>query len=144
MEILIRKIRRADAAAIASLSQQLGYKASEKETAERITSIENNPEHLLSLVEVSNQIVGWIHAFVSLHLESNSFVEIGGLVVDENYRKQGIGQKLIAEVEKWAIEKKLNHLRVRSNIIRKETHQFYLNRRFQLTKEQKIFDKRIS
>jgi predicted N-acetyltransferase YhbS len=144
MQMIIRKINPADAASIAALSRQLGYHATEIETAERIIRIENNSEHFIRLVEISNQVVGWIHAFVSLHLESAPFVEIGGLVVDENFRNRGIGQKLIAEVEKWAIEKKLNNLRVRSNSIRKETHQFYINRGFQLTKEQKIFDKRIS
>ena len=144
MEMMIRKIIPADAAAIAALSRQLGYHATEMETAERISQIENNSEHFIRLVEISTHAVGWIHAFVSLHLESAPFAEIAGLVVDEKSRNKGIGQKLIDEVEKWAVEKKLNQLRVRSNIIRKETHQFYLNRGFQLTKEQIIFDKRIS
>lgn len=144
MQVVTRKISSSDAEAIASLSARLGYKTTVKETAERINIIGNNPDHFFCLAKTSDKIAGWIHAFVSLHLESAPFAEIGGLVVDENFRNQGIGQRLINEVERWANEKKLNQVRVRSNTVRKGSHQFYLNRGFQLTKEQKIFDKRIS
>lgn len=144
MDVRLKKITIKDAAAITSLIGQLGYESSITDTAQRIKSILPDPQHFAVVAEVDNKIVGWIHAFITVHLQSNSFAEIGGMVVEENFRGKGIGKKLIDEAEKWAIKQNINKLRVRSNTIRKDAHQFYLNRGFALTKEQKIFDKQIN
>lgn len=144
MDVRLKKITIKDAAAITSLIRQLGYESSITDTAQRIKSILPDPQHFAVVAEVDNKIVGWIHAFITVHLQSNSFAEIGGMVVEENFRGKGIGKKLIDEAEKWAIKQNINKLRVRSNTIRKDAHQFYLNRGFALTKEQKIFDKQIN
>jgi GNAT superfamily N-acetyltransferase len=72
-------------------------------------------------------------------LESNPFVEVGGLVVDENYRSKGIGKKLVEQIKQWCVEKHISTLRVRSQVKRKEAHQFYLANGFTEIKEQKVF-----
>jgi len=143
MNIAIKEIEIKDAAAITSLIRQLGYESTEDKTAQRIKNILNNPQHFACVAILENRIVGWIHAFISVHLESEAFAEIGGLVVDEGCRGKGIGEKLIEEVSQWARRNNFNKLRVRSNTKRNETHQFYLNRGFVFTKEQKVFDKKI-
>ncbi len=47
---------------------------------------------------------------------------------------------LTAEVIKWTQFKGINKLKVRTNSIRIETHEFYRNLGFKEIKEQKIFD----
>ncbi len=143
MNIITRKIEIKDAAFITPLTFQLGYKSTIAETTERLEQILNNLQHCAYTALTDDKIVGWIHAFVCLRLESNSFAEIGGMVVDKEFRGKGIGKKLIEQVEIWATGKKCTKLRVRSNTKRKDTHQFCLNRGFTETKEQKIFDKPI-
>jgi len=44
-------------------------------------------------------ITGWIHVFAALRLESDSFAEICGLVVKEEFRNKGIGKELVKASE---------------------------------------------
>jgi GNAT superfamily N-acetyltransferase len=111
--------------------------------APRLNKILLDNEHCAYAAIDEGKLIGWIHAFYVINLESKSFVEIGGMVVDEYYRGKGIGKKLIEKVEGWAIQKECNRLRVRSNVKRKNAHKFYNRRGFIETKEQKIFDKQI-
>lgn len=121
----------------------MGYNATKAETIKRIENIISKEDHFARTAMIENKIVGWIHAFVSIHPESNPFVEVGGLIVEKNFRGLGIGKKLIDEAERWMISKNIHKLRVRTNVKRKDSHRFYLNHGFTLTKEQKIFDKQI-
>ncbi len=143
MEVFLKEIQIKDAEIITSLIEQLEYEATKDETVKRIKNIISNQDHFACTAIIENKIVGWIHAFVSIHLESNPFVEIGGLIVEKNFRGLGIGKKLIDEAERWMISKNIHKLRVRTNVKRKDAHRFYLKHGFTLTKEQKIFDKQI-
>ena len=98
---------------------------------------------LFCVIASNEKIVGWIHGFYSLRIESDFFVEIGGLVVDENFRKNGIGKKLVDKVMEWSKLKNCEKVRVRCNVIRKESHKFYENIGFEINKEQKIFSKPV-
>ena len=92
------------------------------------------------MAKVGDTVVGWIHVFYSLRLESHSFCEIGGLVVHEDYRGRGIGSMLVGSVKDWCISLDCPTLKVRSNILRVPAHQFYKNLGFQEKKQQKIFE----
>jgi len=121
------------------LSEQLGYPLSVAQIEANINSVANS-EHSIAFVALYNhKIVGWIYSFRALLIESNPFIEIGGLIVDENYRNNGIGRKLVEKIKEWAIENAINELTVRSNIPRAEAHKFYLNNGFTEIKQQKVF-----
>ncbi|MEZ4686960.1 MAG: GNAT family N-acetyltransferase [Bacteroidia bacterium] len=60
--------------------------------------------------------------------------------VDEGHRGQGIGRGLIEALAKWAKEKGNYRMRVRCNVKRKETHDFYKRLKFRELKEQKVFE----
>jgi len=100
-----------------------------------------HPDNVVFVACISKKVVGWIHVCINFRIESDSYAEIGGLVVDENYRGKGIGKLLVEEAERWAQEKKFTKLRVRSNVIRKNTHRFYLHFGYKEEKEQKVFGK---
>lgn len=137
----IAKIK--DSQSIAELSRQLGYPSKSEDISKRITEIINNQNHCVFVTLNNEQIVGWIHGVYSLRVESDPFVEIGGLVVDENYRYNGIGKMLVENIITWSESKNCKKIRVRCNIIRKEAHVFYEKIGFELNKEQKVFDKRL-
>jgi N-acetylglutamate synthase-like GNAT family acetyltransferase len=139
MEIMIRKMHIKDLERINDFSRQLGYDLSLAETKNQIEKILSTQDHIAYVVVLKEKVVGWIHAFVSLSIESKPFVEIGGLVVDEKYRGKGMGNKLVDKIKEWTIEMKISSLRVRSNVTRLSTHEFYKKAGFEEIKEQKVF-----
>ena len=143
MQISIRIAKINDSEFITELSNQLGYETRNADIQNRLEKILTNTDNCVYVATESGKIVGWIHGFFSLRIESEFFVEIGGLVVDENFRKNGIGKKLVYKVIEWSKLKNCKKVRVRCNVIRKESHRFYENIGFEINKEQKIFNKRV-
>jgi GNAT superfamily N-acetyltransferase len=87
-------------------------------------------------------LAGWIHGFLSQLLESDYRVEIGGLLVDERWRRNGIGRRLVRVVDDWAAERGAAELSVRCREERAESHKFYESLSFRHTKTQRVFRKR--
>jgi predicted N-acetyltransferase YhbS len=140
MQLTFRETISDDAAALAQLSLQFGYSVTAAEMHRRIAQVLALKDHCAFVAVAEQRVVGWIHGFHAIRLESEPFVEIGGLVVDGNFRKQGIGQQLIEQVKVWGLAKSVTKLRVRCNTTRTDTHTFYLNVGFSESKEQKVFD----
>lgn len=138
--ILIREAQAIDITAITDLSIQLGYKISIEQTEEYLRRIQHNSADIVYVAVINNNVVGWIQLFNTTRLESGSFCEIVGLVVDEQFRGQGIGNRLIEEGKTWAISRNITKLRVRCNTKRLDTHKFYRNIGFSEVKEQKVFE----
>ncbi|WP_162055274.1 GNAT family N-acetyltransferase [Pontibacter pamirensis] len=143
MQVSIRKAASKDAAAINYLSWQLGYTPTIEATAEWMSAIIAEKTHCAFVAEASGEVIGWVHAFCAIRLESEPFVEIGGLVVDLNARGIGVGRKLILQVMVWSAQYPVTKIRVRTNTARVETHQFYQNFGFKEIKEQKVFDLKL-
>jgi GNAT superfamily N-acetyltransferase len=139
MKIEIEPLTLDHALNVQRLSEQLGYPLSLHEKKNNISGMASATDHAAFIAIMDEKIVGWVHAFKSLFLESKPFIEIGGLVVDETYRNKGIGKKLVERIKQWCVEKQISTLRVRSQLKRKEAHQFYLNNGFTEIKEQKVF-----
>ena len=62
---------------------------------------------------------------ITEYVEAEAFVVIGGLVVDREYRKRGIGRRLLARAEEWAAQQACSVVRLTSNEKRIEAHAFY-------------------
>ena len=140
MPFSIREALLTDAATIATLSGQLGYTTTAEKTEARLLQLLNNDHHCVYVMLNNDTVVGWIHGFYSITVEYDPCIEIGGLVIDESHRRKGIGQMLVNKVVEWARTKNMNRIRVRSQVIRKEAHSFYLGLGFTPIKEQKVFD----
>ncbi|HKJ46930.1 MAG TPA: GNAT family N-acetyltransferase [Balneolales bacterium] len=143
MNITIRDVDLNDAFWITGLSDQLGYESKNDKIVNRLRDITANKDQGIFVVEYNNKVIGWIHAFYALRVESDPFVEIGGMVVDEQYRRHGIGTALTEKVIGWAKKRKVRKIRVRCNTTRSETHWFYERLGYTETKEQKIFDNKL-
>lgn len=144
MAMKVRAATVDDSLALASLSSQLGYGASVHEVESRLRGLEAAAEHrvLVACLEGGAQI-GWIHVFIALRVESGPFGEIGGFVVAEGHRRTGIGSSLLGHAEEWLKARGIESLRVRSRASRLEAHAFFERSGFSMTKDQRIFDKRI-
>jgi len=140
MQVAIRPMEISDATSATELSNQLGYRNSVEEMQLRIAEMLQHNYNCLFVAVSNDSVTGWIHGCHVTRIESCSFAEIGGLVVDQNFRQQGIGKLLVMAVTNWAIKNGITKLRVRCNTNRPASHQFYHNLGFTLNKEQKVFD----
>lgn len=141
LEISIRRADLADASAFARLATQLGYASTENEVEKRLTVVLDDSKHLVLAAVSAGRVVGWAHAYVCCLVESDTFAELGGLVVDESFRGRGVGGRLLGGVESWARQKGCGVVSVRSNIIRQQAHKFYEAHGYQRIKTQHSFRK---
>jgi GNAT superfamily N-acetyltransferase len=143
-KVEIRKVRLGDARAIAELSGQLGYPATEKEMAQRLSKLLRMRLNLILIAETSaHQTVGWLHVSVTPLLEVPLRAEVNGLVVDENQRSQGAGALLLKTAERWARSRGCQSMSVRSSVIRERAHEFYSRHGYEHYKTQKSFRKTL-
>jgi GNAT superfamily N-acetyltransferase len=138
--MLIREAGPDDSEYMAELSKQMGYKTTTEDVRFRLNKIMDDKNNSVFVILDDIKVIGWIHGFYIFRVESEPFIEIGGMVIDENYRRKGIGRMLVNKIIEWSESKKSTKLRVRCNTIRKDTHSFYKSIGFVESKEQKVFD----
>jgi GNAT superfamily N-acetyltransferase len=142
-EPVIREIVPSDAEAAARLSGELGYPASAEAMAQRILRLCGRPYHAVYVVSLDSEVVGWIDLAITSHLQSEPYVEIGGLVVAESARSNGIGGLLVRFAEEWAKAQGVQKILVRSRITRERAHAFYERAGFARVKTSAVFEKMI-
>jgi GNAT superfamily N-acetyltransferase len=133
-----------DAAAIASLSAELGYPVEPAEILKRLRALlQATDQVVLVATGADHTVVGWIHGAEHLLLEAGSRCEILGLVVASGHRRAGIGLRLLAAVEAWAHGRGLPEVSVRSNVLRESSHPFYEKHGYRRVKTQHAYRKAI-
>jgi GNAT superfamily N-acetyltransferase len=137
--VIIRVADLKDAAAISILSEQLGYPAAQTDVEERLTAILRRCDNAVFLAERKGKVVGWAHVLGQAFLESPPFAELAGLIVDRDARRLGIGRNLVEACVRWARDHRFGQIRVRSNVVRREAHQFYSSVGFAQIKSQAVF-----
>lgn len=136
----IRPIKEDDALDIAMLAKQLGYHPSAQSVLPNIHAILENPAHQAFVyVNEHDQMVGWVHVYIALRLGSLPFAEISGMVVDQEFSKQGIGRALVKQCRHWAASRGVGEIRVRCDTTREEANQFYQHIGFKQRKSQRVF-----
>src|SRR5690606_24723083 len=101
-------------------------------------------DHVVFVAESADQIVGWIHGYLFHLLYQETMGEIASLVVDQSYRKKGIGRRLVEAFEQWAKEQGCGGVFLRTNVKREEAHEFYRTIGYDLIKTQHIFEKELN
>lgn len=144
--ITIRTADPDDATMIGKLVAQLGYTDTTIEAARRrIIQLLERADHALFAAEVSGgtRVAGFIHICVIETLEHEPRGEIRALAVDEKHRGSGIGAQLVERAEQWARERRVQKVRVRSNVLRDRARNFYERLGYTLSKTQNVFEKPI-
>ena len=140
----IRPIEARDAAAATGLCAELGYPVEESAVLARVGQITGDPNRAVLVACMDDAVVGWVDLSVEYHLQSEPAALIGGLVVSEAARGQGIGQQLCEAAETWARGRGIVRMRVRSNAIRERAHTFYLRDGYRRVKTSAVFEKTLS
>ncbi len=143
-EITIRSARPSDAETITALTKQLGYDAELSTVASRLLRLLARSDQQLLVADDGGRAIGWIHMVITEYVEADAFVVIGGLVVDREYRKQGIGRRLLIRAEEWAAQHGCSLVRLSSNVTRVEAHGFYERAGYTNLKTQYAFAKRVT
>jgi ribosomal protein S18 acetylase RimI-like enzyme len=137
----IRRCRLSDAPAVAELATELGYPSDAAQSGARLAWLLGRDEDAVFAAEVDGAVAGWLHAREVRLLESEPFGEIAGLIVAAPRRGQGIGKALLQAAIAWAAERGLATVRVRSNLVRTETHRWYQAAGFEIVKTQLVFSR---
>jgi ribosomal protein S18 acetylase RimI-like enzyme len=140
----IRTMTRADVEPVALLAGELGYPSSTRQMLRRIEALEGREGEHAIVAELDGAVVGWTHVRIIRCLESEPYAEIWGLVVSERARSRGIGSALVAECERWAQDRGLATIRLRSNVLRTRAHGLYERSGYRVVKQQKVFEKQLS
>ena len=124
-EVTVRAATAADVAAITKLSEELGYPLGDEVVRSRMAHLMVIPEHAIIVAELDSAVCGWVHVHAHRSLVSGERADIYGLVVSRDVRRRGIGRILMAEAERWARQRGLGLIVLRSNVQRPESHAFY-------------------
>jgi GNAT superfamily N-acetyltransferase len=137
----IRLVKENDSTPLADLSGQLGYLSTPEQIKVRLAGIFARPDQAVFVAEVDGQVAGWVHVFACPTVELDLYAEVGSLVVDQDQRGCGIGKALMEKAEAWARQRRIYEVRLRSNVIREEAHQFYETIGYEKIKSQFTFHK---
>lgn len=129
-----------DSAAIAALVGELGYSASDDEIKARLPLLLDSDRYFLAVATAADGVLlGLVNAERRLNIESGTSFELTGLVVASGARRTGVGSALVAAAESWARAHGANAMRVRSNVVRPESHAFYARLGYGLQKTQHCY-----
>lgn len=144
-DLTIRRATLDDLTDILSLAEQLGYPTSPEAMAARLNDVISDPMRVVFVADTGDgKAAGYIQASRHVSVEVDPLVEIDGLVVSRDHRRQGIGKKLIAAVEEWARSLGILTVRLHTNIIREEAHRFYKDLGFIINKTQYSMVKKLA
>jgi GNAT superfamily N-acetyltransferase len=126
IEVKVREAQLKDIKDISNLCSQFGFPADEAAITNRLSLIGKYPNQVLYAAEAkAGRVVGWVHAYEAPSLLSDATVEVGGLIVDQKYRRQGVGRALMTAVEKWTTERGFNEVLLATRIDRVDAQAFY-------------------
>lgn len=136
----VREALPSDASRITALCGQLGYEVPLVHV-ERFLASPRADKALFVAVVPRAGVVGWIGVAESWTLISSARAEIEGLVVEDEYRSNGIGRMLVDAAETWARRRGCTTLRLLSNVVRERAHAFYRRLGYDVLKSEYVFQK---
>lgn len=143
-EITIRLATLDDVAQLAGLAGQLGYPTAEEDMACRLAELLQQSNHAVWVAaRVQGDVVAWLHLYVHRMLVANPVAMVGGLVVDSEQRRQGIGRMLMQHAEIWGRAHGCEAVYIKSNTTREDACQFYKNLGYIVVKTQYALRKEL-
>jgi len=142
VDLEIRRAEPHEAGEISRLTSQLGYSTTEDGVQSRLERF-STEDHRVLVAVLDGRLAGWIHVALRASVESETWSEILGFVVDEAARGRGIGQRLLRAGGEWAAGRGADRMRVRSKSSRDEAHGFYESQGFRFVKTQRVMDLKL-
>jgi len=127
-KLIIREFQPNDIESLADLTTELGYATSIEQMTKRLETISQLDNYWTFVASFDSKIVGYIGINKNYLWEQDGhYLRIQALVVKKQFRRIGIGQKLIDTVEKLAKQTntKLILINCGNRDERHSAHQFY-------------------
>lgn len=123
--------------------ENLGYVLELDKTRRQLTKLLADEQHILLgfADDQTDILLGYIHAQIYETLYADTGLNVLGLAVDASVQGQGIGRKLLSDLEKRAKDMGLAFIRLNSGSHRHLAHQFYSKLGYDGQKTQKRFIK---
>lgn len=138
----VRQALATDSRRIAMLAGQLGYEVP-IEHVERQLRRMNDERTIFVAVVPRAGVVGWIAVALREAIADSDRADIEGLVVEDEYRGNGIGRLLVDAAEEWARRRNCTSMRLVSNVVRERAHDFYRRLGYDVLKTQHAFKKSL-
>ena len=128
MNFTIRMAEYKDMQSMLLLLAQLGYPATAADFEKRFQTFPHLPGHGVAVATLSDQVIGWVAWSASpIFITNQMRFRIEGLVIDQNYRRHGIGKQLMQFVETFTQQWQPAIVELTSSVSRAQegTHAFY-------------------
>ena len=124
--MIIRDARIDDVPALTRLLDQLGYATDEEAVSRRLERLAASDADRLFVAEEGGAVVAVAGIHVSRSIEyDRDAAKVSALVVDEEHRRRGIGEALMARIEEEARARGCVLLFLTTAERRKDAHEFY-------------------
>lgn len=125
--MLIRDMQEKDLNDVGVLYDSLFGQKSNLERMVETFSLMNDDSYILIVAEENGKVIGTVMGIVCLTMVANleSFLVIEAVVVDKDYRGNGIGKKMLLDLEDRAKRQGCSYIILVSGDQRKEAHKFY-------------------
>jgi GNAT superfamily N-acetyltransferase len=140
--IRIRPARPDDGETLRGLIAAMGYQVGSRELDTRLQALPES--HAVFVAESGSDGLGWIHVLTSHSLISGPRAELAGLAVAPHAQGMGVGTALLSTAEKWATQRGVPTIYLRSGAERREAHAFYLSRGYKEVKAQLALTKSLA
>lgn len=129
---MIREAEPKDRGGVQLLYQALCPEAPVRVLPEQIAELKRDPNNFLFVYEMDGNIVGTVFLTICLSpmFGNQPFGLFEYFIVDQKFRRQGIGSKLTDHLIKVCRERKCTRIILLSNNSRKEAHAFYESKGF--------------
>lgn len=126
MGLTIRDARPPDAEALTRLVGQLGYPTSAEAVGRRVERLASSEADRLVVAEVEGKVVGLASVHISLSVEYDEpAAKLSAIVVDEEHRRRGVGEALVAAMEAEARARGCCLIFLTTAERREDAHAFY-------------------
>ena len=125
--MIYRKYESKDISAIRDiLENDLGYNCELDKLNDRIDEMLKRGNYQIFVACDGDKVVGYIGCVSYLAFElDNEGMKIIALAVSKEYRRKGIGTKLLKTAEQWAKENNIEVILLNSGLLRLDAHVFY-------------------
>lgn len=126
--MIIRDMKEKDLNDVAVLYEKLfGQKSNIENMLEKFPLMNDSNSYILIVAEDNGKVIGTVMGIICHTMVANlkSFLVMEAVVVDENYRGNGIGKEMLLDLESRAKRQGCSYIILVSGNQRKEAHKFY-------------------
>ncbi len=109
---------------IAHLIEEEGLPATAGDVGRRMERMPH-ADRLILAVD-GEQLIGYAHLRIGIDLVHEETAELMSIIVRASHRRRGIGRRLVAAAETWAVQSGRARLLMRTEVIRTPAHAFFV------------------